>query len=91
PQYLLEQGLRVLVTQPRRLACSTVAERVAQEWGCQLGGTVGYRTARDRQDGPETACLFATEGLALIREIMGARRAYDVLVLDEVHEWSLDM
>ncbi|MFB6225463.1 MAG: DEAD/DEAH box helicase, partial [Candidatus Paceibacteria bacterium] len=87
PQFLLEAGYSPVITQPRRLAASSVAERVAEERGEQLGGTVGYRTAVDRQDTQKTRCLFSTDGLALVRELMG-QRSRDVLVIDEAHEWN---
>ncbi len=90
PQFLLEEGNRVLVTQPRRLAARTVAERVAWEVGGELGGLVGFRTAQNRQDSQSTRCLFCTDGLALVRELMGIG-GHNVLVLDEVHEWNLNM
>jgi HrpA-like RNA helicase len=86
PQYLLDEGYDLVVTQPRRLAARTVAQRVAEEIGQELGGIVGYRTAIDRQDSPATRCLFCTDGLALVRELMGANKG--ILVLDEVHEWN---
>jgi HrpA-like RNA helicase len=86
PQYLLEEGYDMVVTQPRRLAARTVSERVAEEIGEELGKTVGYRTAVDRQDSLATRCLFATDGLALVRELMGQNKG--VLILDEVHEWN---
>jgi len=90
PQYLLDAGYDLVVTQPRRLAARTVAERVAEEYGCPFGGVVGYRTATDRQDSAATRCLFVTDGLALVRELMGAG-THNVLVLDEVHEWNLNI
>lgn len=90
PQYLLDEGYTLVVTQPRRLAARTVSERVAEEYGCEFGGTVGFRTAYERQDSEETRCLFVTDGLALVRELMGAG-THNVLVLDEVHEWNLNM
>ena len=89
PQYLLDEGYDLVITQPRRLAARTVAERVAEEIGEEIGGTVGYRTAVDRQDSPATRCLFCTDGLALVRELMGANKG--ILVLDEVHEWNENM
>lgn len=89
PQYLLSEGYDLVVTQPRRLAARTVAARVAEEIGQELGGLVGYRTAVDRQDSPATRCLFCTDGLALVRELMGQNKG--VLVLDEVHEWNENM
>jgi len=89
PQFLLEEGYDMVVTQPRRLAARTVAERVAQERNETLGGIVGYRTAIDRKDSLATKCLFCTDGLALVRELMGQNKG--VLILDEVHEWNENM
>jgi HrpA-like RNA helicase len=97
PLFLLEQGATSLVTQPRRLATRTVAERVAFEYGEEIGRTIGYRTALERNDCAGTRCLFCTDGLAQVRMLMGKKRAdgstfkYDVLVLDETHEWNLNM
>jgi HrpA-like RNA helicase len=90
PQYLLQEGYDLVVTQPRRLAARTVSERVAEEWGEELGLTIGFRTAYERKDSEWTRCLFCTDGLALVRELMGAGR-HQVLVLDEVHEWNLNI
>ena len=89
PQFLLEAGHQLVVTQPRRLAARSVAARVAEEWGEELGQTVGFRTATDRCDSPNTRCLFCTDGLALVRELLGQNSG--TLVLDEVHEWNENM
>jgi hypothetical protein len=51
PQFLLDElladpnnrGGRIIVTQPRRLAATSVAARVAQERGEQLGQSIGYQ------------------------------------------------
>lgn len=88
PQILLNDGARILVTQPRVIAAKWVAERVAQEFGCEIGDLVGYRTAKERSDSHRTRCLFVTDGLAMVRELIGVRRAYTHLVIDEVHEWN---
>lgn len=90
PQYLLRAGYDMLVTQPRRLPARTVAERVAEEYGTSLGDVVGYRTAYEHQDSKATRCLFVTDGLALVRELMGAEQR-SVLIIDEVHEWNLNI
>lgn len=90
PQYLLREGYNVVVTQPRRLAARTVAQRVAEEYGCTFGDVIGFRTAYERCDSDQTRCLFVTDGLALVRELMGFGR-HNILVLDEVHEWNLNM
>lgn len=89
PQFLLEEGFDVVVTQPRRLAARSVAARVAEEMGVELGALVGYRTAYERHDSPTTRCLFCTDGLALVRELIGQNKG--VLILDEVHEWNENM
>ncbi|KAL7986942.1 hypothetical protein Chor_005861, partial [Crotalus horridus] len=47
PKYLFEEGFArqgtIAVTQPRRVAAISVAERVAEELGCPVGGLVGYQ------------------------------------------------
>ena len=91
PRYLLEAGFRVVVTEPRRIAARTLAARVAEEYGEELGRTIGYRTAIDGKWSAETQCLYCTDGLELVRELMGKQYNHDVLVLDEVHEWNLNM
>jgi HrpA-like RNA helicase len=90
PQYLLDAGYDLVVTQPRRLAARTVSERVAEEFGCEFGDVVGFRTAHEREYSPSTRCLFVTDGLALVRELMGAGN-HQILVLDEVHEWNMNL
>jgi len=90
PQFLMEAGYRIVVTQPRRLAASTVAERVADEVGCKLGEEVGFRTGFERKDSAATKVLFCTDGLQLVRELTG-NGATDVLIIDEVHEWNVNI
>lgn len=90
PQYLAEAGYQVVVTQPRRLAATSVALRVAEEMGVEIGGReVGYRTAYESCDN-HSQILYCTDGLQLVREITGTGRA-QVLVIDEVHEWNLNI
>ena len=98
PKYLLEQGYEVIVTQPRRLAAMSVAERVADELDSKLGTTVGYKTGDKSGKGScysaDTKVLFCTDGLQMIRELTGhgvGGKKKTVLVLDEVHEWNVNM
>ena len=81
----------ICVTQPRRVAAMTVARRVAQERGCVLGSTVGYRVRFDDcSHFRMTKVLYATDGM-LLREAMGdpLLSRYGIIVLDESHERSL--
>lgn len=92
PQMLLSlsAGYKLVVTEPRRLAARSLAERVAEEHGSELGDVIGYRTAFERCDSARTRCVFCTDGLELVRELYHDWRP-DVLVIDEVHEWNLHM
>ncbi len=87
PQWYREQGLRVLVTEPLIETVIGTSEYVAELAGVRLGQEVGYRTASDRRDSPNSEILFCTDGLALVRELAGHNR-FDVLVIDELHEWN---
>lgn len=87
-QYLLAENYKVLCTQPRVLATRTVSERVAFEYRCKLGETIGYQTRTERKAGKDTDCLFVTDGLAL--KLLRSDAYQDhLLVIDEVHERNL--
>ncbi|TRY53918.1 hypothetical protein DNTS_033802, partial [Danionella cerebrum] len=97
PQYLLEagwaaEGKVIGVTQPRRVAATSVAARVAEERGAFLGHEVGY-TIRfdDCSDSQATRIKFLTDGM-LVREMMAdpLLKKYSVLMLDEAHERTLN-
>lgn len=95
PQYIAAHGYdKVIVTQPRILAARNVSQRVREEWESHGGmpQDVGYRTANERDDAPDTRLLYCTDGLQLVREITGSGTvSRQVLVLDEVHEWNENM
>lgn len=82
---------RVLVTQPRRLATRAAARRLASLLGEPVGQTVGYAVRGERVVGQGCRIEFVTAGLALRR--LQADPGLDGItgvVLDEVHERSLD-
>lgn len=73
-QYLREVGWcadgMVCVCEPRRVACTTLATRVAEEASVMLGKEVGYAVRFDDRTTPGlTQIKFVTEGL-LVREMM---------------------
>ncbi|MDN5275797.1 MAG: hypothetical protein JWN33_446 [Candidatus Saccharibacteria bacterium] len=97
PQYLADHGYsKVIVTQPRILAARNLSRRVREEWALRTSSdsepVIGYRTAHERDDSPDTQILYCTDGLQLVREVTGAGiKERQVLVLDEVHEWNENM
>ncbi len=97
PQYLAEHGYsKVIVTQPRILAARNLSKRVREEWALRnsedSSEIVGYRTAHERDDSVNNKILYCTDGLQMVRELVGAGTDKgQVLVLDEVHEWNENM
>jgi len=90
PQFLFEEGKKVIVTQPRKIATYSLAERVADEQGVRVGNEIGYHTADEKRSNRDTKVLFCTDGLQLVRELT-SKQEVDVLILDEVHEWNLNI
>ncbi|NKB97561.1 MAG: DEAD/DEAH box helicase [Pseudomonadales bacterium] len=96
PKLLLQAGLGVrgsiAHTQPRRLAARTVANRIAEETGCQLGQGVGFAVRFADAVSDETLLKVMTDGL-LLNEIRSDRflDAYDAIIIDEAHERSLNV
>ena len=60
-------------TQPRRVAAMSVAKRVAEEFGCDLGQEVGYTIRFEDCTGPSTVIKYMTDGM-LMREYLAVRR-----------------
>ncbi|MEV4190700.1 ATP-dependent RNA helicase HrpA [Streptomyces toxytricini] len=91
----LGRGVRGMIghTQPRRIAARTVAERIAEELKCEIGGTVGWKVRfTDQVDPDATFVKLMTDGI-LLAEIQTDRelRAYDTIIIDEAHERSLNI
>ena len=92
PQYLLSCAPYVVVTQPRRIAASAIAKRVAEEMGVELGTIVGYRTAGEQKTSEETRLLFCTDGLQVMQSVFeGEKHEGAIVVIDEAHEWNLNL
>ncbi|KAH7398256.1 ATP dependent RNA helicase-like protein [Pyrenochaeta sp. MPI-SDFR-AT-0127] len=95
PKFLLQagwcnNGLQIAVTQPRRIAATSVAARVAEELSTPLGQQVGYSIRFEDVTSANTQVKFVTDGL-LLREMLvdPLLKRYSVIMVDEAHERSL--
>ncbi|KAF1839351.1 P-loop containing nucleoside triphosphate hydrolase protein [Decorospora gaudefroyi] len=95
PKFLLEAGWcntgqQIAITQPRRIACTSVAVRVAEEVGTSVGQKVGYSIRFEDVTSAATQVKFVTDGL-LLREMLvdPLLSRYAVIMVDEAHERSL--
>ena len=79
-------------TQPRRIAARSVAARIAAELGTRVGGQVGYKVRFTDRTGPDALVKLMTDGI-LLAETQSDRRfdQYEVIILDEAHERSLNI
>ncbi|KAK3407422.1 hypothetical protein EUGRSUZ_K03477 [Eucalyptus grandis] len=93
PQFLLEKNISpVVCTQPRRFAVVAVAKMVAKARNCELGGEVGYHIGHLKNISSSSKIAFKTAGVLLeeIREKGVNALAYKAIILDEVHERSIE-
>ncbi|RFU79537.1 dead-like helicase [Trichoderma arundinaceum] len=103
PAFLLEHELsqgkpcKIYCTEPRRISAISLARRVSEELGDEKGdlGTsrslVGYSIRLESNTSKETRLIYATTGIVM-RMLEGSNDLHEVthLILDEVHERSID-
>ena len=79
-------------TQPRRIAASSTAKRIAQELGSPPGMHVGYKVRFNDTLSEGAWIKLMTDGI-LLAETQGdpLLRQYDTLIIDEAHERSLNI
>jgi len=79
-------------TQPRRIAASSVARRIAHELGSPLGEVVGYKVRFTDRTGERVAVKLMTDGILLAETQRDPLLlAYDTIIIDEAHERSLNI
>ncbi|KAF5738029.1 hypothetical protein HS088_TW13G00923 [Tripterygium wilfordii] len=92
PQFLFNAGFSrdgrsIGITQPRRVAAVTVAKRVAEESGVELGQRVGYSIRFDDYTSSSTRIKYMTDGLLLREALLDPYLSrYSVIIVDEAHE-----
>ncbi|KAJ4521891.1 hypothetical protein HRR86_003770 [Exophiala dermatitidis] len=95
PQFLEQagwcsNGKCIAVTQPRRVAVTTVATRVAEEMRCKVGEEVGYSIRFEDVTSSRTKIKFLTDGMLLREALVDPLLSrYSVIMVDEAHERSL--
>ena len=79
-------------TQPRRIAATTVARRIAEELGQETGKAVGYKIRFKERTARDAYIKIMTDGI-LLAETQSDRylSAYDTIIVDEAHERSLNI
>lgn len=96
PKMCLEAGFgrKGLIghTQPRRIAARAVASRIAEEMHEQLGNSVSYKVRFTDISSPNAYIKLMTDGI-LLSELVTDRLLlnYDVIIIDEAHERSLNI
>ena len=79
-------------TQPRRIAASSVAKRIAFELNSPLGEVVGYRVRFQDRFQPGASVKLMTDGILLAEtQSDPLLKAYDTIIIDEAHERSLNI
>lgn len=79
-------------TQPRRIAASSVAKRIAQELDTPLGEVVGYKVRFQDRLARDASVKLMTDGILLAEtQSDPLLQAYDTIIIDEAHERSLNI
>jgi ATP-dependent helicase HrpA len=86
------QGKLIGHTQPRRIAASSVAKRIAEELKTPLGDVVGYKVRFQDRLSRDASVKLMTDGILLAEtQTDPLLRAYDTIIIDEAHERSLNI
>lgn len=98
PQFILDNAIEmgvgadcnIIITQPRRISAVSIAERVAQERGEDLGVSTGY-SVRFESIFPRYygAILYCTVG-TLLRRLENGMRGISHVIVDEIHERDIN-
>ena len=79
-------------TQPRRIAASSVAKRIAEELKTPLGDVVGYKVRFTDKTNPGASIKLMTDGILLAEtQTDPLLKKYDTIIIDEAHERSVNI
>ncbi|KAK0080680.1 hypothetical protein PV325_013516 [Microctonus aethiopoides] len=98
PQFILDncfekkEPCNIIVTQPRRIAAISIAQRVCNERQWPLGSLVGYQVGLSRHTSQDTRLVYCTTGVLLHRLITTKHmNDFTHIIIDEVHERDQEM
>jgi ATP-dependent helicase HrpA len=87
-----QRGQLIGHTQPRRIAASSVATRIAEELKTPLGEVVGYKVRFQDRLSKDASVKLMTDGILLAEtQTDPDLKAYDTIIIDEAHERSLNI
>ncbi len=87
-----QRGRLIGHTQPRRIAASSVAKRIAEELKTAPGDVVGYKVRFQDRLGRDASVKLMTDGILLAEtQTDPLLNAYDTIIIDEAHERSLNI
>lgn len=79
-------------TQPRRIAASSIAKRLAEELHTEPGEVVGYKVRFTDETGPGATIKLMTDGILLAEtQTDPLLKRYDTIIIDEAHERSINI
>ena len=79
-------------TQPRRIAASSVAKRIAEELKTPRGEVVGFKVRFQDRLSKDASVKLMTDGILLAEtQTDPLLNAYDTIIIDEAHERSLNI
>uniref|UniRef100_A0A6Q2Y8P3 ATP-dependent RNA helicase TDRD9 n=1 Tax=Esox lucius TaxID=8010 RepID=A0A6Q2Y8P3_ESOLU len=98
PQFILDYynekdaPCNLVVTQPRKIAASSIARWVARERKCTLGSLVGYQVGLEKMATEHTRLIYMTTGV-LLQKLVAAKSLteFSHIFIDEVHERSEEL
>ncbi len=87
-----QKGQLIGHTQPRRIAASSVAKRIAEELKTPLGDVVGFKVRFQDRLSRDASVKLMTDGILLAEtQTDPLLKTYDTIIIDEAHERSLNI
>jgi ATP-dependent helicase HrpA len=80
------------LTQPRRIAATSIAQRIADELGEPCGKSIAYKIRFEEKASAEPLIKVMTDGILLAETVSDPLLlSYDTIIVDEAHERSLNI